>query len=310
MLRKIAASLVLAGLAGLAGAPAHAQETAAVAGPAVAWALRLPQQEPVLFRGVVNFDGAGQGTSTMMYPAPGLAGLVAAIATHGVLLNASRDKQKSDIELEADKVLLPYQGVLGAYKQRELMTLALVRSNSSGERKLIDYLDHNESGWIVESTPLFSMTQDQSALVLENTVSVYKPGALRQASYQNIVRVVSQPSAQADLSAYWNAADGRQLKEETASLLALSVDIALQQAILAGATAAVTVIPFQTVRYAEGKKVMMERAQLLSQHCGRSLIRTLRGSLMSVPAARRASDTQAPDEAGCAALPQPAAATL
>jgi hypothetical protein len=42
--------------------------------------------------------------------------------------------------------------------------------------------------------------------------------------------------------------------------------------------------PFRTIRYLEGTAEKMERAQLINEHCGRLLIKTLRGSLMSVPA--------------------------
>lgn len=47
--------------------------------------------------------------------------------------------------------------------------------------------------------------------------------------------------------------------------------------------------PFRTIRYVEGTAEKMERAQLVSEHCGRLVIKTLRGSLMSVPVKASAS---------------------
>jgi hypothetical protein len=41
--------------------------------------------------------------------------------------------------------------------------------------------------------------------------------------------------------------------------------------------------PHRTFRYPEGGVEKMERAQLVEAHCGRALLRTLRGWLMSVP---------------------------
>src|SRR6185436_12077332 len=85
------------------------------------------------------------------------------------------------------------------------------------------------AGWVVESTPVFAMTQDQKAIVMENAVLVYAPGA-SAASYQNLVRVVSQPKPNADPADYWNANQGEKLKDESAILLAHSLDLALREA--------------------------------------------------------------------------------
>jgi hypothetical protein len=41
---------------------------------------------------------------------------------------------------------------------------------------------------------------------------------------------------------------------------------------------------FRTVRYQEGGAEKIERAQVLEQQCGRTVLRTLRGWLLSVPA--------------------------
>lgn len=239
------------------------------------WTLHLPQQEVVEFHGVVD-SNAGGASGTMMYPAPSMIGFLAAIATHVAIGAATRDHAET-VRLEAaDKVLLPYRDILKAYSYKDLMHQALDWTTAGRARQLVGGADQTSAGWIVDSAPTFALTQDQSALVLENTVLIHLAGG---ASYQNTVRVVSHPQSQPDLTAYWSAAEGKQLKEQSARLLALSLDIAWKQAAsLAADTAA-----FKTVRYQQGRADMVERAQLLDEACGRSLIKNLRGQLMSVP---------------------------
>lgn len=254
-----------------------------------AWSLRLPQQQAVAFRGLANFDKAGKGASNTTYMMPGIAGFAAALAAHALVINTGLEQRKSAIELAADQVLLPYLPVLDAMRQDTLMAQALARVAPGSARRLIAFFDHDESGWIVESTPLFAMTQDQSALVLDNAIAVYAPGAPKQAAYRNTVRVVSRASTHADLEAYWNAQQGRQLQDQSAALLALSFEIALQQA-HGGLDAPVARGAFRTVRYHEGRKEVAERAQVLSEQCGRALISNLRGWLMSVPLLQPGAD--------------------
>lgn len=283
MLKRTAVVMLLAALACFSAVPALAQSAAPDA-----WSLRLPQQRTIVFRGLVNFDKAGKGVASTTYMMPGVAGFAAGLAAHSLYINAGLEKQKSAIELEADQVLLPYRALLDVWPQDALMEQALSRSTTGRARKTIAFLDQSDAGWIVESTPLFAMTQDQSALVLDNAIAVYAPGAIKQAGYRNTVRVVSRATMQADLPAYWNEAQGLQLKQQSAALLALSLDIALAQALLGPASAPGPVghAAARTVRYQQGQKEVVERAQVLDEHCGRALLRSLRGALMSVPLAK------------------------
>ncbi|TYQ03571.1 UNVERIFIED_ORG: hypothetical protein JN05_05142 [Zoogloea ramigera] len=253
------------------------------------WSLRLPPQQAVAFRGLANFDKSGKGASGTTYMMPGIAGLAAAVAAHSLVINRDLEQQKSAIELAADKVLLPYRPVLDAMRHDTLMAQALARVAPDSAALLLAFQDQDQQGWLVESTPLFAMTQDQSALVLDNAIAVYAPGARQQAAYRNTVRVVSRASTHADLETYWNAAQGRQLQDASAALLALSLEIALRQA-HGGAAAPADRAGFRTVRYHEGRKEVAERAQVLSEQCGRALISNLRGWLMSVPLPQSGAD--------------------
>jgi hypothetical protein len=126
------------------------------------------------------------------------------------------------------------------------------------------------------------MTQDQRALILENALAIYRPGAPSVAAYRNTIKVVSMPYDRTDLLSFWSENDGEKLKDESARLVARSLDIGMSDAIgrLSGYSNS-----HKTFRYFEGGTEKMERAQLIREDCERVLIKTLRGWLMSIPAA-------------------------
>jgi hypothetical protein len=248
------------------------------------WILRLPKEESVMFRGIVSYDQAGVGTASMLYPAPNLGGLVAAIITHGLLVEAAKKDQKDKMQAAADTVLMPYQNVLNGFRHRELMTRAIGKASTGGKGRLVEAADKSATEILVESAPVFSLTQDQGAIVLDNVVGISMPGAESGTSYT--IRIVSTAKNAPDLQAFWTDNEGEQLKEVSAQLFALSLDIAFGEA---NQDSGRDAIPYRTIRYREGSAERIERAQVLGDRCERLLIRTLRGVFMSVPASRVAA---------------------
>jgi len=261
------------------------------------WSLRLPKEDKVVYRGVVSFDGAGVGDQKLIYPAPNAIGFLAGVITHGLIVGSVKDSQKQKLQEAADKVLLPYQSVLGSYKHPELMRRALEKTLTGGSKKLVESSEKPGGDWLIESATVFSITQDQTAIILDNSVSIYALNVPSAAAYQNTVTVVSLGKEGTDLASFWTANDGEKLKEESASLLAESLDIVLSEMASGPGKEG---IPYKTVRYFEGKTEKMERGQLVSERCGRVLIKTLRGGLMSVPARPGAATAPAAD---CADVP-------
>jgi hypothetical protein len=254
--------------------------------------IRLPPEETVAFRGVVSFDAAGGRTNSMLYQG-GVAGLVAGVLTHAALESSAQQAERRRIQEAADKVLAPYAGLLRGYKHRELMERALKKTAGGGRRKLVEASAKPGGAALIEAKPVFFMTQDQSAIVLENELAIYAPGGAAEPAYRNVVKIVSEPKDATNLAEFWLANDGETLKQESAALMAESFGIALDEA--AGAFGAISA-PHKTVRYAEGKAEKMERAQILSARCDRLLIKTLRESLISVPVRK-----DAPSAADCSA---------
>lgn len=291
-IKKRGGGLLMAGVfaAALSGTPlSMASESPAApvvslvdtaARPSLSWSPILLDDGLVPYRGVVNFDTAGMGAGPMMYPAPGVAGLLVAVLTHGVMVESAKNSQKTKMQEDADRVVSDYPSVLGEFKLKELAQQALGRVKTAGGQPLASAVDHLKDGWRVVLKPVFSMTQDQKGLLLDHAVEAYPPGAGEPTKVS--VRVVSRPVVAEQPGEWWRANGGAHLKDESAMLMAESLDIVLAGA--GGAHASVDSLPQQTVRYLEGGVKKTERAHLLAQNCNRRLFKTLRGDFLSVPA--------------------------
>lgn len=244
------------------------------------WTLQLPADEKVVFKGVLDFDASGPSGASMLYPAPNAGGFLIGLITHAIILESMKGKRKTAAQEAADKVLVPYQDVVQAYTYRELMQRVLDKRVFAGPVKLVAHSENNETPWLIQSVPIFSLTQDETALVLDNVISISRPGL---PVYLNTIKVVSTAAADANPVQYWTANQGEQLKRETAAMVADSLQIALRSVAGSLDTANTT---YKTMRYFEGRTEKMERALLLSEYCNRVLIKTLRGWLMSIPVSR------------------------
>jgi hypothetical protein len=242
------------------------------------WSLRLPEDNMVAFRGALDSggDSVTGWAAAPMYPAPNFAGFIAAIITHGVVVETVRDGQRNKLQENADRVLLPYREVLSSYNHRELMQRGLEKSLVPGG-KLVEHSVSPGAEWLVAATPVFTMTQDQTAIILDNFISMYAPGSGSDPARKNVVRVVSR-ARDADLHGTWIVNNGKELKEESSSLFAESLEIFLSHPESGEAGNQ------RTIRYFEGSAEKMERGQIISERCSRVVFRTLRGWLKSVPA--------------------------
>ncbi len=274
------AGLTLALLAALPSSTTATQAAAAVAavpdGADLHWSLQLPPREDVLYRGLANFDQAGVEQNGFLYPAPNVPVALVAMLTRGSLLSSSKEKQKREIQAEANKVLEPFASLLSEFHASDLLRRSLVLSASGAGVDLVKSGDHPQS-WLMLVAPVYSMTQDRSAMVLDNLVAIYAPGESKTPSYHNTIRVVGETKTAPELTQFWSDQQGEALREESAQLLAISLDVAL-----ADATGKSEGSAFKTIRYVEGSEQHFERGRPLTEQCGRMLLPTLRGSLMSV----------------------------
>lgn len=259
-----------------------------------AWMLRLPADQKVSFAGQVNLDAAGMTGGAMLYPAPGVAGLFAAVLTHGAIVEAAKKEQKEKLQQSANAILDPYQETLGGFTHQELAQLALARPSLKDWTKL--YTNANPLGDVIllESSPRFLFTQDLSAIILENEITINKADGSSPASHRSVVRVISTATVNEQATQFWLAESGKQLKQKSAALLAESLDIALTSF---AARAQKNEAPHRTFRYMEGNVEKVERGQFLSARCNRTVVTSLRGTFISFPARHLdlpASETTSP----------------
>jgi hypothetical protein len=245
--------------------------------------LRLPKDEIVVYRGVVSFDKAGKGPGMMMYPTAGLgaAGLLVGVITHGLISESSKNSQKEKIQTEANAVLAPYKEVLSTFTYKDLMSQGLEKAARPLNKRVIENSENPQTGWLVISAPIFSMTQDRRAIVLDNVIGIYAHDSMDAPKYQTVIRVISQAKDESEVEEYWSGNQGEKLKAESVALFTQSLDIAIHDA---ETDPTKNNAAHKTFRYFEGGQEKMERAQLIKEGCKRNLIRTLRGGLISVPA--------------------------
>jgi hypothetical protein len=235
------------------------------------WALKGLAAEPVPYRGVVNRGAAGAAGGGMLYPAPGLVGFAVAVLAHALIVDATKTAEGKRLQEEADRVLQPFQEQLAGFDYPELLRMTL-QFMPGDERKTLLGPGETGAGWQVSATPAYAMTQDGQALILDSAVSLFAPGVMDKPAYTGTVRVVSTSAWKEDSGA------GSPLRRESARLLAHALQLAMGDARKPAEQGA-----FRTVRYPEGGSERIERAQVLEQRCGRSVLRTLRGWLLSVP---------------------------
>jgi hypothetical protein len=242
--------------------------------------LRLPDDERLIFRGVVSFDKAGQNSNGMLYPAPNAIGFLAGVFTHGLLVESSKNSQKDKIQEAANKVLLQYQPVIETFQYRDFMRQALARIKRNTNVKLIARSDNPGNELVIETTPIFGLTQDQKAIVLDNDINIYRFGEAPESGFRKTIRIVSRAREEDMPEPFWTDNNGEQLKDTSTFLLAESFEIALLDA--TGSMPNESAVQ-KTIRYREGSIEKFERAQVVMHLCDRMLIRTLRGDLMSIP---------------------------
>lgn len=235
------------------------------------------------FRGVLNKDGAGMGAGGMLYPAPGLVGLFAAVLTHAAVNSSVQSAEMRRLQEKADEILRPYSVALDGMVADDLLasTRAALAPQSLAVRP----------GWVnanLELTPVFLMTQDRRAVLLD-VAAQFNDGTTGRPR-QLGMRVVSDPRGQlADGQDDWASNEGA-LKKVCVELLARAVRHMLDSvdptrpAPAPGAE--------RTVRFTEGGALRMERSKVLEQRCGRALLLTLSDTLMSVPLSNAVLDAE------------------
>lgn len=251
----------------------------------VLW-LRPPAAARIAWRGMLPAEGGAVGIGPQIgpYVVPGVAGLLAAIATHATIMNSVQSAQRKREQEEADRVLEPYAAVLADFSPSTLWTATEALQTQAPQVRLWRSDADPGTAPQVEADAVFTMSADEGALLLDAIVKL--PGA--DGERVSVVRVVSTPLPTADARAYWTAEQARALKGTAAAMFAHALQLAWRHPVAAPSDTQ----PMRTHRYLQASSERAERGQWLAGDCARAVLRNLRGGLMSVPL-RKADDCRA-----------------
>ncbi len=241
--------------------------------------LKITESESpeVRYRGDVDYNGTGIGSMNMLYPAGSPEVFIGAVLAHFFTAESIKNSQKQSLQDEADKVLNPYNEDIENFSNTALLETSLSKVKV---RNLV-HIDGTTTEWIMESTPVFFMSQDESTLRLNNFLKVYSESTKDEPIYTNLIEIVSLPFDR-DSRDYWNQEVGGELKlfSVSSDLFADSIDIAifdLENVMVNDDSQE------QTIKYYLAGSEQYERGTLISESCQRLTIRTLRGWIKSVP---------------------------
>jgi hypothetical protein len=258
--------------------------------------LQVAAASSVPFKGMLNPDQLGGSSGSILYPGFGLAGFLAAVVTHGAIMDATRNAERTRAQDSANRVLEPYRDRMASFSNQELLQRSMIALTPFGARQRVEATATSGDEWILEAEPGFTMTTDGRALVLDNAVSVYRARGGDTPRSKTVVRVVWNFQSTAVQAPPDESADFERLKTESVSLFVHSLRILIDDLALEKQDEPPL---HKTFRYKEGTTEKMERAQLVREGCQRAIVRNLRGWLVSIPQdeARTASDP-----AGCGSL--------
>lgn len=240
--------------------------------------LQLPVADFVTYHGVMSLDNAGGPKAQVLYPGiGGLGGLLVGIATHGAIVEAEKSSEKARIQKDADKVIEPYRNSLGGFTYRELVEQALRGQPIGGHKKVIGAAEYGD-GLVVTTHPVFFLTQDQRALILENEIRISRAESPKDDLYRNVFRIISDPRMAGDLTGYWGGDDAKPIKELSQKLFVQSLRLAIS--VVEGRSQPSLE---KTFRFYVGGSKQIERGRLLQQECRRLALLNLRGWVVSVP---------------------------
>lgn len=196
---------------------------------------------------------------------------------------AMRSSEDLRLQEQADQVLLAHRPALDELGLAGVVQQAFEPSSPMGRRQVTAGTPAQDDApmWRVEVLPLFLMAQDQRSLSASVVLRIW-PEASRPNDAplaERTVLVVSNPVQAQDAQSHWQQSNALALRRVLSGLLAEAVELAARPEVDPTG-------PQRTVRYLEGNREKAERAQVIETRCARTLMRNLRGWLLSVPVER------------------------
>jgi len=232
----------------------------------------LQTNAPVALRGVYDNDNAIKSGNIMYDGSAGAGGVIAQILTHAAINSNMKNSKLSKQQIEANKVLEPFQGILKGYTQDALI------HDGNDYRFLFKDVGNNSSSLILDSYPVFYMSQDMRLLTLKHVVKVYRYED-KGIVYQNLIEVISPLIESGDLIEQLRSEQGSLLKNKLKDLYKDSLSLVISD--LKGEYKASEAQ--KSFRIYSGDKMRIERGVGVAKKDDLIVIRNLRGWLVSFP---------------------------
>lgn len=239
------------------------------------------QEAEIPFHGYPNFDKQNS-SGAMMYPGGTPELFFVAVLTHAAIQSSVDQDQVDKIQVEADKVLEPYNAIVHGIQSSQYVDAAIESLNEKLGAQTIAVFDPaaTDQIWVLSSEPILYLLPDEKSILIRNVVKLTGNNNPSDVIYQNLVEVLSDSFEGDDVRSYWNRENGIELQRVVQQLFTDSVELAIQDI---GKQFANSGQKEKTFSFLQAGIRTYQRGTLLANSCNRTAIRTLRGWIKSFP---------------------------
>ena len=260
----------------------YSKDTSDTILPELAFIKADGESVPAPFFGVLKTETGRTGAALVYQGGAGLAGLFAQVLTHAAIENAAQQEALKKAQEEADVVLAGYTELISKNTQRMLISHSIKHLNIS--RPAISIISPTENmvlaekQLILESLPVFYMSQDQQSLVLDHQLKAYYKHQPDAVIYQNMAKAISKKQAVDENLNRWKANNGELFIQTTKNLHLSSLQILLEDMY----KSLVSQGKDATHKYYIGNKKHYVRGKVLLSNCKHTAIRNLKGNILVI----------------------------
>jgi hypothetical protein len=234
-------------------------------------------------RGLYNYNNIKTDDRAILYDASaGVLGVFVQAAIHANINSSALDAKKLAAQEQSNKVISPLLAVTEKINQHALQVNSEAVLN-------VDFntleAAANPDNIVVNSNPIFYLTQDHTTLILKHILIANQKSKIKNSKkkprskpiYSNLIEVISAP-LEGDLHIdHLKIENGVKFKELAQQLYTQSIDIALKD--FYGKFEKKQ--KQQTFKIQQGDSTRFERGNQLEQNCNHTILRNLRGWLIS-----------------------------
>lgn len=254
----------------------------------------FPDKNPVLFVGKKSLDKKANNGGGMMYPGDTAGLFLVSVLTHAAISGAAQSSAEKKEQELANEVLSPFADIIKEVDMNFLWDEQRIRANEPKLQDLVFTIQKSttENSWALNTKPVFALTQSKASLILYNKINLEnisdnpkKKPKNRSKKKSNesdglTVVIVSDPIPEENRTDHWLRNSGNAFKSEIKRLFSMSIGMAIKSAM---DDASISAAPEVSIRYLQDGLKYLERGQIISQDCRRTVFNSLSDELKSVP---------------------------